>query len=270
MTGTFYHFSLKGDVEELRKELMKEELIFETEGVVPEKIVRLDLMGLKNRLFLRELQIRLNGKGEDNCWNRIKNKCETSFMSYSTLNRLKEICKYIPIEKIHIEAEVYEKDKIEIVLGEFAYGSIELFVESGIDIDQIEYLKKKYQGASILFIKDGKKKIKDHKIELYPFLYSQYFNPCLGHQAAVDANGDIKCCLWLDNVLGNIKNDDLKNLIIRGDFDVYWDTHKMQIESCKDCELRFVCNDCRADVIKRGGEFFEKPSFCDYDPYKGI
>jgi radical SAM protein with 4Fe4S-binding SPASM domain len=270
MTGAFYRFSLKGDVEELREELLKEDLIFETGGVVPEKIVKLDLMDLKNRLFLRELQIRLNGKGEDNCWNRIKNKGETRFMSYPTLNRLKEMCKYIPIEKIRIEAEVYEKDRIEMVLGEFKFSSIEFFVESGIDTEQTEFLKNRHQDAAILFIEEGKKRIKDQKIELHPFLYSQYFNPCLGHHAAVDANGDIKCCLWSDHILGNIETDDLKKLIIRGDFDLYWEAHKMKIESCKDCELRFVCHDCRVDVLKKGAEFYAKTFFCEYDPYKGV
>jgi len=270
MTGEFLRFSNKGTVEGLRKELIKEGLIFETEGVVPVKIVQLDVMELKNKLLIRNLRIRLNGKGEDNCWNRKKNKCETCFMSIVTLNRLQDMCQYIPIQKIRIEAEVFEKDKIEMVLENFTFDSVELFVESGMDAEQIEYLKKNFPDADICFIKDGKKNIKDQRIELFPFLYSNYFNPCLGHQVAVDANGDIKCCLWLDKALGNVEYDDIKSMIIRGDFDVYWETHKMKIESCKDCELRSVCDDCRADVENAGRDFFAKPSFCDYDPYKGI
>jgi radical SAM protein with 4Fe4S-binding SPASM domain len=86
---------------------------------------------------------------------------------------------------------------------------------------------------------------------------------------AVDANGDIKACLWFDRVLGNVENDDIKKMIIRGDFDIYWDAHKMKIDSCKDCELRRVCDDCRAEVENTGKDFYAKPSFCDYDPYTG-
>ena len=64
LTGAFYHFSTEGSVEELRKTLFEEGLIFETEGVVPSKIMKPDMAKLKNTIFLRELQIRLNGKGE--------------------------------------------------------------------------------------------------------------------------------------------------------------------------------------------------------------
>ena len=145
-----------------------------------------------------------------------------------------------------------------------------MFVESGLDIEQIEKIKNNHPDAKIRFIKDVKKRIKDQKIELFPFLYSEFFNPCLGHQVAVDANGDIKACLWFDHVLGNVENDDIKELIIRGDFDKYWETHKSNIESCKDCELRRVCDDCRADVVNKGIDFYAKPTFCNYDPYKVI
>ena len=163
MTGSFYRFSKDGNVEELRNVLLKEELIFKTEGVVPHKIVQLDLMELKNEIFLRELQIRGNGRGENNCWNRRKNKGKTCFLPYSILIRLKEMCKYIPIKKIRIEAEVYEKDKVEMILKEFNVENVELFVESGMDAKQTEYLKENYHGTSIRFSEDGKKRIKDKK-----------------------------------------------------------------------------------------------------------
>jgi hypothetical protein len=160
LNGKFYRFSQEGNVDELRQMLIEEKLIFETEGIVPAKIVHLDLMKLKNKLFLREFQIRLNGKGEDNCWNRKKNNSETRFMSLSTLKRLQEMCKYIPIQNICIEAEEYENDKIEMILQQFNFDSIELFVENGMGTVQIEYLKKKHHDASIQFIESGKKKSK--------------------------------------------------------------------------------------------------------------
>ena len=269
INGEFYRFSQEGNVEELRKELFKEGLIFESEGVVPAKIIKFDLMESKTRLLLRELQIRINGRGEDNCWSREKKKCESQIMSYTNLNRLQDMCQYIPIEKIRIEAEFYDKDKIDMVLNEFNFESVELYVESGKYTESFENIKKIYPDVNIRFIHDGKKRIKNQKIELFNFLYSEFFNPCLGHKVAVDANGDIKSCLWFDHILGNVENDDIKEMIIRGDFDVYWEADKMKIESCKDCELRRVCDDCRADLVNKKKDFYGKPSFCDYDPYKG-
>jgi len=269
-SGEFYHFSNEGSIEELRKTLLKEGLIFETKGIVPSKIMKLDIPKLKNKIFLRELQIRINGKGEDNCWKRGKNETGKKYMKYMTLKLLQDSCQYIPIQRVRIEAEEYENDKIEMVLQEFKYESLELYIENAVDQQHLEYLAKKYIDKKIILVEDGRKKITEQRIEVFGFLYSQYFNPCLGHKAAVDANGDIKCCLWSDHILGNIETDDLKKMIIRGDFDLYWESHKMKIESCKDCELRFVCDDCRVDVLKKGAEFYAKPFFCEYDPYKGV
>ncbi len=269
ITGGFYRFSTDGSVEELRKTLLEEGLIFQSEGIVPSKIMQLDLMKLKDSLFLRELQIRLNGRGEDNCWNRKKNKGKKKSMSISILRRLKETCQYIPIQKIRLEAEIYEKDKIETILREFNFGIIELYVEKGLEPKEQEHLKNTYGNKGVTFIEDGRKKIKEQIINVFHFLYSQYFNPCLGHKVAVDANGDIKCCLWFEKVLGNIEKADIKEMIIKGDFDTYWDTHKTKINSCKDCELRRVCDDCRHDVLQKGGAFYDKPFYCEYDPYTG-
>lgn len=85
----------------------------------------------------------------------------------------------------------------------------------------------------------------------------------------MDANGDIKYCLWFEKALGNVENDDIRTMIIRGDFDTYWETNKMKIEICQDCEYRRVCDDCRADLLNQGRDLCLKPSFCDYDPYHG-
>jgi radical SAM protein with 4Fe4S-binding SPASM domain len=91
----------------------------------------------------------------------------------------------------------------------------------------------------------------------------------LGHQVAIDTKGEIKCCLWSDDVLGNIYVDDLKDLIIRGRFDKYWEIGKDEINTCKDCELRYACDDCRIFVLKYCGQLKEKPGYCRYNPYIG-
>ena len=42
---------------------------------------------------------------------------------------------------------------------------------------------------------------------------------------------------------------------------------KDEVNSCKDCEYRYVCRDCRPDSLT--GEVSEKPWYCTYDPYTG-
>jgi radical SAM protein with 4Fe4S-binding SPASM domain len=107
------------------------------------------------------------------------------------------------------------------------------------------------------------------KAEIFRFFFTRHFNPCLGNNAAVDTGGEIKCCLWSDEILGNIETDGLKDMIIRGKFDFYWEFSKSKIESCKDCELRHACDDCRIYALKQSGRMDATPAYCDYDPYKG-
>jgi radical SAM protein with 4Fe4S-binding SPASM domain len=144
-----------------------------------------------------------------------------------------------------------------------------LNIESGLTPDKIEYYKKLSYGKEIKSLGDGRKKIKDLKVEIFNFFYSKYYNPCLGHQVAIDTGGEIKCCLWSEEVLGNIGTDDLKDMIIRGVFDKYWEYTKSKIESCKDCELRVACDDCRIFALQHTGKLEAKPPYCAYDPYTG-
>ena len=44
--------------------------------------------------------------------------------------------------------------------------------------------------------------------------------------------------------------------------------NKDMTETCRDCELRYICSDCRA--YTHGNNFTGKPSKCKYDPYKRI
>lgn len=269
VTGEFYTFSTQGTISKLRKILLNEGLIFETEGIVPTKLLKLDLSQLEGKIYLRELQIRINGRGEDYCWSRIKSKKNKKFMQLSLLERLQECCKYIPLQKIRIEAEEYEKEKTEFILEKFNCNCVEINIENGLDKKRSESLKSRYEFIRIHFIQESRKKIKDQKISPFDFLYNQNFNPCLGHQLAIDTNGEIKCCLWSEEILGILESNDLKNMIINGTFDTYWRTTKNSIDCCKDCELRYTCDDCRVYALKQNGRMSAKPAYCDYDPYIG-
>lgn len=63
---------------------------------------------------------------------------------------------------------------------------------------------------------------------------------------------------------GNLKNDNLKNLINPKILKF----NKEFINGCKDCEFRYVCFDCRPDSLEEN--VAEKPWYCTYNPYTGI
>lgn len=267
LNGKFYQFSPKGTIDELRKILLEKGHIIETSGIVPNKFPGDEMRRVQYFLHIRNLQIRLNGRGEDNCWNRKKKNEEKRYIKSEIVEYLRKKCQYIPIDTIRVESEEEDNRLIEIILKGFECRVVELHIENSISQEKLEMYKQKSNGKSIRLINDGKKKIMDLKAEIFRFFYTDYFNPCLGHKVAIDTGGEIKSCLWSEKTHGNIKTDDLKDMIIRGKFDSYWEFTKSKIEICKDCELRYACDDCRVYALNQSGRENAKPAYCDYDPY---
>ena len=269
MKGNFYNFSLEGSVEELRKCLLEEELIFETKGIVPNKIMSINMRNVQSKLHIRELQIRLNGGGEETCWNRVINNAPKQYMKNGILSEIITACEYIPVAKIKIEAQDKDDDKIEQIIKGIKCNIIELKGENNVHGENLERFKSQCEERGIELALSKRKNLEKIKVEIFNFFYSKYYNPCLGHQVAIDTNGDIKPCLWFRERIGNISRDNLKDLIIAGKFDKYWEITKSKIETCKDCELRFNCDDCRVFTIKETGDLYSKSAHCNYDPYTG-
>jgi radical SAM protein with 4Fe4S-binding SPASM domain len=265
LNGNFYTVEPEGNVEHLKRSLKEAGLTFETEGTVPYKI-NIDLTIEKNSILIRELQIRLNGCRCNNCWDRKKKNSDMRFISEETLQHLKEGTEFIPIVKIRIEADTEEYGKICYILSEYHFKEVELFVEQGIRSENLEDYKKicTAQDSAFKILENGKRNILELNVDIYRFFYNQHFNACLGQQIAIDCGGEIKTCLWSNNILGTICKDNLKDLIVLGIFDEYWELTKDKIDVCRDCEFRYVCSDCR---VNDDDSITKKPGFCDYDPY---
>jgi MoaA/NifB/PqqE/SkfB family radical SAM enzyme len=271
LNGNFYTLSPEGDVETLKNSLKETGLTFETEGAVPFP-VSLDMSHEKKSLGLRELQIRLNGKMEKDCLERQKINDKKRFISQECLAQLKKELEDIPVKTLRIEAETAEPEKISFLLEELHYQKAVLFVQEGtnpgLEIGARQICNA--QGRDLVFLANGKRKreIEELQVSAYDFFYRQYFNPCLGHQAAIDCGGEIKPCLWWTKPLGFIRQDNLKNLILSGAFDEHWERTKDCIAVCKDCERRFACNDCRVSfiLVEESEHCDGKPAFCNYNP----
>ena len=268
LKGNFYKFSMEGSIEELRRCLLEGGLIFETRGIVPNKIMNVNIRNLQEKLSVRQFQIRLNGRGEDTCWNRVKKNVNSHYMTTETLDKIIAGLEFIPVDKIRIEAEVKDSDKIEQIIDGISCNKIQLNID-GLSAKELKKFEAKCHKRSITLEPVKIRDLHKYKLEIFNFFYSKYFNPCLGHQMAIDTRGEIKACLWLDEIIGNIHSDNLKDLIISGKFDKYWEISMEKIETCKDCEMRFICDDCRVFTLERAGNLFAKPGHCNYDPYSG-
>lgn len=269
LNGKFYTITTEGDVEELKKSLLELGLAFETEGTVPTKI-EIDLTLEKSTIRLRELQVRINGRSENNCRQRYKENKKRRFMNDSLLQLLEKELKFIPLKKLRIEAEIDESERIRLILEKLPFEGVELFVENGVSRVNGEEYRKICQNKNtpLTIMTDGERNISDLYIDIYDFFYNRHFNPCLGQQLAIDCGGEIKICLWAKKVFGTLGINNLRDMIISGVFDEYWELHKDKINVCQNCELKYVCGDCR--VTEKGTwSMTEKPDFCKYNPFIG-
>lgn len=96
-------------------------------------------------------------------------------------------------------------------------------------------------------------------------------NSCLNKKMAIDKDGYIRNCPSMPKAFGNIRNTTLQAAFQSADFKEYWGVTKDQIETCKDCEFRYICTDCRAYTEKKYidsyGTDLSKPFKCGYSPY---
>jgi len=97
------------------------------------------------------------------------------------------------------------------------------------------------------------------------FSESQHYNTCLNQKVSIDVNGDIKNCPSMKQNFGNVKDVNLTTAISVTDFKKKWNIKKDQIDTCKDCEFRHICTDCRA-YVENPKDDYSKPLKCGYCP----
>lgn len=267
LNGNFYHYQPETDIDEVRRELKEAGLIFETGAVVPFKMM-LNVLDREEDLVLRTLQIRIDGSVEDNCWNRKKLGSTKKKMCIHTAQKIVENVQRIPIDRLVVEAETYDKEIVFTLLNGLHPEQLQLVLEHGIATDDVDLLKRAGK-TDVQVVTQRNVPIRKIITDAYDFVYHHSFNPCLGHQVAIDTEGEIKPCLWWPGELGNIHKETVRDMIYEERFKHYWGAHKDSIEVCKDCEYRYNCNDCRLDSFNSTEDLRLKPVFCCYDPYTG-
>lgn len=98
------------------------------------------------------------------------------------------------------------------------------------------------------------------------FSESLHANSCLNRKVAITRTGDIKNCPSLPESYGNIYQNTIREALQSTGFDRYWNITKDQIKTCRDCEFRHICTDCRA-FLENPEDLFSAPLKCGYDPY---
>lgn len=119
----------------------------------------------------------------------------------------------------------------------------------------------------------GQVELKNFNTNMPKFLEAINYNSCLHKKIAIDIEGNIKNCPAIVQSFGQIKNTRLKEALEKPGFKNYWSITKDHISTCKDCEFRYVCTDCRGytqkNIVNEKGLDISKPLKCGYDPYSG-
>jgi SPASM domain peptide maturase of grasp-with-spasm system len=103
-------------------------------------------------------------------------------------------------------------------------------------------------------------------INIESFTEAQNYNSCLNRKISIDSAGEIKNCPAMSKGYGNAADIALINVLTQSEFRAVWDISKDQIETCCDCEFRYICTDCRA-LLRNPSNPLSKPLRCGYDPY---
>ena len=95
-------------------------------------------------------------------------------------------------------------------------------------------------------------------------------NSCWYGKFAITENGDIIPCVFERNVVyGNVNTNSLAEILVSETLKDNWFRDFSKIETCRDCEFRFACKDCRPLGISVCGNLNEKNPRCLYNPYSG-
>ena len=276
LQGEIFNISPEGDPYELEAQLIKLGLVFETEGVVPIKF-KPNIEDYTKKVILRELQIRLS----ENCFfdcagcgNTGNCKKGPGIMTESIFANLMDQFRNIPIQTLTIIGgnPLLEMDRLKTIISGIKADSYRIMCTSpNINELKSEIRELEKTGVSLLNSVCNTTPIDESSMSgnVSQFFYNQQFNPCWGNKIAVDSNGDIKPCMWSSQELGNIAETLIYQLIMTNKVDRFWLLNKDKIETCKECEYRYSCFDCRVLLERDHRSLTGKPAICSYNPGKG-
>lgn len=174
------------------------------------------------------------------------------------------------LEDIQCVLEIEDGTDISLIQSRF----------SGIPFSEIHYYGEGYCPEELLFSKVTRKKkdfdsciqratiqgVFSHIYEAQ-FCFNRALNPCWGKKIAITRDHQVRPCIMSTHHAGNLKKTDMSRIMSK--LEKFWKITKDQIEGCRDCELRYVCFDCREIAWREKKNLNAPSSLCQYDPYRG-
>lgn len=174
------------------------------------------------------------------------------------------------------------KVSIAIVLmkeNEKYFSEIKKFTES-LNVSHIKFdvIREVFSGDQYNHTPEDKKIISMAKRSRPNFYikkreFDQLFNKntCWHGKMVISEDGNVLPCVFERNIsLGNINDTSIKELLSSVKLNKYWNYDFSNIKTCKDCEYRYACKDCRPLAISMKGDLTDKNPRCLYNPYTGV
>jgi radical SAM protein with 4Fe4S-binding SPASM domain len=94
---------------------------------------------------------------------------------------------------------------------------------------------------------------------------------CWKGKIAISSEGDVYPCVFARQMpVGKFPEMRLEEIIQGQALQRFWQVTLEEVETCRDCELRYGCFDCRALAQTTTGDLLSKIQGCRYDPYTGL
>jgi radical SAM protein with 4Fe4S-binding SPASM domain len=127
---------------------------------------------------------------------------------------------------------------------------------------RVVFTKKTYNKKQVLKIRNEN----DLTINIKFFTESLQKNVFFNKKVYLSAIGEIKNSPYSEIVFGNIQENNLEQVINQDDFKILWNVKKDSMDVCKDCELRYCCNDNRNPKQRNEDQWYFEEE-CNYNPY---
>lgn len=106
----------------------------------------------------------------------------------------------------------------------------------------------------------------NYHFEFNSFFHNLEFHPCLGKSLFISSKGNIyPCPMFRSKKWGNVKDKNLLDVLdnIKIDIFNFWKNNLDNITTCKNCEFRYLCSDCRVLEEVVSGDVNNK-TLCDF------
>jgi radical SAM protein with 4Fe4S-binding SPASM domain len=109
----------------------------------------------------------------------------------------------------------------------------------------------------------------DFQVDREVYELSLCRNNCWAGMIAITSNGNVLPCVFArEQVAGNVRTQPLSE-IIKGRIHEFWSLTRDRVETCRDCEYRYFCHDCRPWAYGYSGDLYAKSPRCTYNPSTG-